>query len=305
MGWLPNDSPGGEARVARPVYGILSSLNSAPSAVAGEVSYARIDPLPDPIVEPDPPAEPVVASSPPASPVVELEEIQRHFGTDSIVRALNGVTLRIERGASLAIVGPSGSGKSTLMNVIGLLDRPTAGRYRLDGIDMDTLGERERAGIRATKIGFVFQAFHLLAHRTALENVMLRDAYRGSPRAGRRERAVEMLRRVGMGHRIDSLPSKLSGGERQRVAIARALLGNPSLLLCDEPTGNLDSENTAAVLYLFDELVASGITLVVVTHERDVAKRMDSQVDMIDGRINEHAVGIRPLPGTSPPIQGE
>jgi ABC-type lipoprotein export system ATPase subunit len=171
------------------------------------------------------------------------------------------------------------------MNVLGLLDRPTGGQYWLDGIDVGMLGEQERARIRAVKIGFVFQAFHLLFHRTAVENVMLRDAYRGFPRAGRRERAVEMLERVGLGHRVDSLPSKLSGGESQRVAIARALLGNPSLLLCDEPTGNLDSENTNALLDLFDDLVGSGITLIVVTHDHDVANRMRAQAHMIDGRL--------------------
>jgi ABC-type lipoprotein export system ATPase subunit len=219
------------------------------------------------------------------SPVIDLREVRRDFGTDSVVHALDGVSLTVNRGDSLAIVGPSGSGKSTLMNVIGLLDRPNSGRYELDGIDVATLEERERDVIRATKIGFVFQAFHLLAHRTAVENVMLRDAYRRSPRSGRRERAVEMLERVGLGQRIESFPSKLSGGECQRVAIARALLGNPSLLLCDEPTGNLDSENTKAVLDLFDDLVASGITLVVVTHEHDVASRMRAQAHMIDGRI--------------------
>lgn len=280
--------PGGQTLVARPVYGILPGIHaSADAFAAGEPPVPRIDSDPEPL---DASAaasgpEPLVADS----PVVELFGIHRHFGTDSIVRALNGVNLRINRGDSLAIVGPSGSGKSTLMNVIGLLDRPTAGTYLLDGIDIEKLDERERAGIRATRIGFVFQAFHLLAHRTALENVMLRDAYRGAPRSSRRERAAEMLDRVGMGYRTDTLPSKLSGGERQRVAIARALLGKPSLLLCDEPTGNLDSENTAALLALFDELVASGITLVVVTHEKDVAERMRAQVNMIDGRIVEGA----------------
>jgi putative ABC transport system ATP-binding protein len=219
------------------------------------------------------------------SSVVELNDVRRHFGTESVVRALDGVSLTVRRGESLAIVGPSGSGKSTLMNVIGLLDRPDSGTYRLEGIDVDTLSDNERARIRATKIGFVFQAFHLLSHRTAVENVMLREAYQAGRREGRRERAVAALERVGLGHRIDQMPSKLSGGERQRVAIARALLGEPALLLCDEPTGNLDSENTKGVLGLFDDLVASGITLVVVTHEHDVANRMRSQVHMIDGHM--------------------
>jgi putative ABC transport system ATP-binding protein len=223
-----------------------------------------------------------------ASPhVVELVDIRRSFGTtEPIVRALDGVSLRIDRGDSLAIVGPSGSGKSTLMNVLGLLDRATSGRYLLEGIDVETLTDRERAGVRASKIGFVFQSFHLLAHRPAIENVMLGDAYRRTPRSGRRDRAAEVLERVGLGHRMDTMPPKLSGGERQRVAIARALLGDPSML-CDEPTGNLDSENTAAVLELFDALVGTGVTLVIVTHEHDVASRMRKQIHMIDGRIAE------------------
>ena len=221
----------------------------------------------------------------PARPLVELQDVVRHYGTESIVRAVDGVSLAIESGSSLAIVGPSGSGKSTLMHIIGLLDRPDSGRYFLGGIDVSSLDDRRRAGLRASTIGFVFQSFHLLSHRTAVENVMLRDAYRGAPREGRRERAIEMLDRVGLANRVDALPVKLSGGERQRVAIARALLGEPALLLCDEPTGNLDSDNTAAVLDLFQQLVASGITLVVVTHDRDVAARMHDQVHIIDGRL--------------------
>jgi ABC-type lipoprotein export system ATPase subunit len=294
MGWPPNNSPGGNARPPTPVFEVPAALR-APS----EEDVAEVAPPPR-VEHPPAPAEPIVESvvepvvepialpqarPSPASPVVELEDVERHFGADPIVRALNGVNLRIERGESIAIVGPSGSGKSTLMNVLGLLDRPTAGRYRLDGIDVEGLSDRERAGVRASRIGFVFQSFHLLAQRTAVENVMLGDAYRAAPRAGRRERAIAVLDRVGLGRRIDSIPTKLSGGECQRVAIARALLGEPSLLLCDEPTGNLDSENTHSVLDLFEHLVGTGLTLVVVTHERDVADRMARQVHMIDGRM--------------------
>jgi ABC-type lipoprotein export system ATPase subunit len=288
MGWPPNDSRAGNARTAKPVYGVLSALRvPVEDAIADVAPPPPIEDAPDraePIVEPIllPPALPS-----PASPVVELENVHRHFGTDPIVRALNGVNLRIERGESMAIVGPSGSGKSTLMNVLGLLDRPTSGRYRLDGIDVEELSDRERAGVRASRIGFVFQSFHLLAQRTAVENVMLGDAYRAAPRDGRRDRAIAVLERVGLGGRIDSIPPKLSGGECQRVAIARALLGEPSILLCDEPTGNLDSENTHAVLDLFEHLVGTGLTLVVVTHERDVADRMARQVHMIDGRMSD------------------
>jgi putative ABC transport system ATP-binding protein len=169
--------------------------------------------------------------------------------------------------------------------VLGLLDRPTAGRYVLDGIDTTSLSDGTRAAVRGSRIGFVFQSFHLLPHRTVEENVMLAELYNRRPRQRRCQRARTVLERVGLAHRVTADPRKLSGGERQRVAIARALMSEPSLLLCDEPTGNLDSENTASVLDQFDELHASGITLVVITHDPGVAGRATRCVGMVDGRL--------------------
>ncbi|HRE03405.1 MAG TPA: ATP-binding cassette domain-containing protein, partial [Ilumatobacteraceae bacterium] len=189
-------------------------------------------------------------------PVIELREVSREFDADPPVRAMNHVNLLIEQGDYVAIIGPSGSGKSTLLNTLGLLDRPTSGTYLLDGIDTSELNDRERAALRSDRIGFVFQSFHLLAHRSALENVMIGSLYQGISRRERRRRAVEALDRVGLAKRAGFLPSRMSGGERQRVAVARALAARPSLLLCDEPTGNLDSATTVAVLDLFDELLA-------------------------------------------------
>jgi ABC-type lipoprotein export system ATPase subunit len=221
------------------------------------------------------------------SAAVELEGIGRRFGSDPPVVALRDVDLTLPHGTSLAIVGPSGSGKSTLMNVLGCLDRQDAGTYRFDGIDVGALNDSERAALRAQRIGFVFQTFHLLAHRSVLDNVMLAEVYRGVPREGRAERAREALEQVGMGARADFLPVRLSGGEQQRVAIARALMGDHSLLLCDEPTGNLDSVNTEAVLMLFDELSDAGFTLVMVTHEEQVAAHASRRVRMVDGQLTE------------------
>ena len=222
-----------------------------------------------------------------ALPAVELRGITRVFGTDPPVHALRDVNLIIEHGTSLAIVGPSGSGKSTLLNVLGCLDRQTSGTYLLGGIDVGKLDDRRRAVLRAEAIGFVFQTFNLLAHRTVLDNVMLAEVYRGAPRAGRAERAMAALERVGIAKRADFLPSRLSGGEQQRVAIARALMADHSVLLCDEPTGNLDSVNTESVLALFDGLSRAGLTLVIVTHDDHVARHADRQVRMVDGRLTE------------------
>ena len=224
-----------------------------------------------------------------AAPVVELTDLTRVFPTEPPVLALRGVQLTVEAGDHVAVVGASGSGKSTLLNVLGLLDRPSGGSYRLDGIDTAQLSDRQRAGERGRRIGFVFQSFHLLSHRPVEENVMLAELYRGESRRGRFERAVAALELVGLGHRIGFLPTRLSGGERQRVAIARAIVGSPSLLLCDEPTGNLDSENTAAVLDLFDELGAKGLTILVITHDNTVAARARRVVRMRDGVLDEVA----------------
>lgn len=225
----------------------------------------------------------------PEPPLLELRGISRVFGSDPPVEALRQVDLVIERGHSLAIVGPSGSGKSTLMNILGCLDRQTAGTYLIDGIDVARLGEGERAALRGRRIGFVFQTFNLLAHRSVLENVMLAEVYLGRPRAGREARAQHALARVGLSDRAEFVPTKLSGGQQQRVGIARALMGEPSLLLCDEPTGNLDSVNTASVLDLFDELRADGMTLLVITHDDDVASRSVRRVSIVDGRLTEES----------------
>lgn len=219
--------------------------------------------------------------------VLELHNIGRQFGDDPPVYALVDVNLRLEAGEWLAITGPSGSGKSTLLNVIGCLDRPTSGDYFFDGIDTAELSDKERAELRSRRVGFVFQAFHLLPHRTVLENVMLAEVYRKQSAHGRRERALAALERVGLSHRVDFLPTKLSGGERQRVAIARALIGSPSLLLCDEPTGNLDSKSSANILDLFAQLHQQGLTIVVVTHDENVARRAGRRVHMIDGVLTE------------------
>ncbi|MGH2713481.1 MAG: ABC transporter ATP-binding protein [Thermoleophilaceae bacterium] len=223
----------------------------------------------------------------PAQPVVELRAVARTYGSDPPVEALRGVDLAIHAGDFVAIVGPSGSGKSTLLNILGCLDRPSSGTYLIDGVDTSTLSDGERTAVRARSIGFVFQQFHLLGHRTALENVMLAELYAGGERTGRRERALAALERVGMAHRRDFMPTKLSGGEQQRVAIARALLGPPNLLLCDEPTGNLDSGTTESLLRLFDALARQGLTLVVVTHDDGVAATARRIVRLVDGRIVE------------------
>ncbi|MGF1599766.1 MAG: ABC transporter ATP-binding protein [Acidimicrobiales bacterium] len=218
-------------------------------------------------------------------PVVALDGLARTFPGPPPVEALHPSHLVIDRGDYVALVGPSGSGKSTLLHLLGLLDRPTSGTYLLDGIDTDALTEPERAGLRASHIGFVFQAFHLLPHRTNVENVMLSEVYRPGRRAGRRERAEAALAAVGLDHRLDGYPTTLSGGERQRVAIARALVSSPSLVLADEPTGNLDSVTGGQILELFDELHGRGLTIVVITHDHTVAARAQRVVQIRDGRL--------------------
>jgi ABC-type lipoprotein export system ATPase subunit len=220
-------------------------------------------------------------------PVVEVRALRRTYGSDSPVEALRGIDLTIYKGDWLAIVGPSGSGKSTLLNILGCLDHPSSGTYRIDGIDAAGLSDDQRAALRGRTIGFVFQTFHLLGHRTAIENVMLAEVYGGRERAGRRERALAALERVGMAGRRDFLPTKLSGGEQQRVAIARALLGSPSLLLSDEPTGNLDSANTKSVMATFDALGREGLTIVVISHDENVAAHARRVVHIEDGRLTE------------------
>lgn len=223
-------------------------------------------------------------------PVVELRGVRRSFETgDIVVDALVEATLRVDEGEYVAVAGPSGSGKSTMLHLVGLLDRPTGGTYLFDGIDTNELSDGQRAWLRARGIGFVFQAFHLLPHRSVLENVLMSTIYNGMPREGRVPAAEEALNRVGLGHRIDFPPTRLSGGERQRVAIARAIVTRPSLLLCDEPTGNLDTATGEEVLGLFDHLRATGLTLIVVTHDESVSRHADRIVQMRDGRVEPAA----------------
>jgi putative ABC transport system ATP-binding protein len=222
-----------------------------------------------------------------AKPVIELRDVVRTYPGSPPVHALRGIDLVVRQGEHLSIVGPSGSGKSTLLHTLGLLDRPTSGTYLLGGVETTELGDAQRAVLRGSRIGFVFQSFHLLPHRTVEENVMLAELYHRPPvetsRSSRRKRALAVLDRVGMGHRAGFRPVRLSGGERQRVAIARALLTEPEILLCDEPTGNLDTDNTAVILDLFDELREQGVTLLVITHDAEVSRRAGRSVRINDG----------------------
>lgn len=224
-----------------------------------------------------------------APPVIELRELARTYPGPPPVPALRPASLVIEAGDYVAVTGPSGSGKSTLLHLLGLLDAPTGGCYRLDGLDTGALGDRDRSALRGRRIGFVFQAFHLLPYRTALENVLLAELYNATPRVGRVQAATAALDAVGLGHRLDALPTALSGGECQRVAIARALVNQPSLLLCDEPTGNLDSRNAAALMELLDRLNAGGFTIVVITHDAAVAAHAGRAVAISDGVLSEES----------------
>jgi putative ABC transport system ATP-binding protein len=219
------------------------------------------------------------------APVLELDNVDKVYPGEPVVRALNGVTFAVRPGELVAIVGPSGSGKSTLLHVMGTLDRPSAGSVRITGVDAAALPDAELAALRARSIGFVFQQFYLAEHETVLENVADGLLYAGVPAPERRVRAQEALNRVGLAQRAGFRPPKLSGGERQRVAIARALVGRPAIVLADEPTGNLDSTASAAILELLDELNADGATIIVVTHNHEIAERLPRQVAMRDGQI--------------------
>ncbi len=223
----------------------------------------------------------------PEPPVIDLRGLTRSFPGNPPVEALRRVDLTVRRGEYVSVIGPSGSGKSTLLHILGLLDRPTAGDYLLDGVSTATVSERDRAALRGGRIGFVFQAFHLLPHRTVLDNVLLAALYSGVPRSERKDRALAALERVGLSHRLDFMPTVLSGGERQRVAIARAVVSAPHVLLADEPTGNLDTVTSAGVLDLFGELHADGLTLVVITHDAAISARAGRQVRITDGTLSE------------------
>lgn len=267
-------------------------------------------PLPAPIAAPTQlPAAPApdaagashaaAAPGPARPPVIELRGAAVTYPGEPPVEALRPCRLAVGQGEFVTVVGPSGSGKSTLLNVLGLLDRPTAGAYLLDGYDTAELRETERTALRGRRIGFVFQSFHLLPFRTAAENVALAQVYNGAPRRSRAQASAAALRAVGLGHRIDALPSRMSGGERQRVAIARALVNRPSLLLCDEPTGNLDSHTSESVLRLLEELHRNGLTIVVITHDPNVAARGSRTLTVRDGVLSGPGVATA-RPATAP-----
>ncbi len=234
------------------------------------------------------PPEPPLADGAAAqrSPVAELRGVDKIYGSGAgLVRALDQLDLTVRKGDYLAVMGASGSGKSTAMNILGCLDRPSSGSYHLNGSAVEELDDDALADLRNQQLGFVFQQFHLLPHATALENVMLPMIYAGLSPLQRREKAREALDRVGLGERMQNKPNQLSGGQQQRVAIARAIINQPALLLADEPTGALDSRTTDDVLNLFDALHDQGITLVLVTHEDDVAARAERVVHFRDGRV--------------------
>jgi len=218
--------------------------------------------------------------------LIRLEALGKVFYTDEVeTHALSDIHLEIRKGEYVAISGPSGCGKSTLLSILGLLDSPTAGAYRLNDTPVQDLGAQQRARIRNREIGFIFQSFNLIGDLTVYENVELPLTYRGMRAAERRERSVHALERVGMGHRARHLPSQLSGGQQQRVAVARALVGEPSILLADEPTGNLDSRNGEAVMELLRDLHRSGATLCMVTHDVRFARHAERTVHLFDGRV--------------------
>ena len=221
-----------------------------------------------------------------SDPVAQLQGVDKVYGSgEMVVKALDGVNLTVNRGDYLAVMGASGSGKSTAMNILGCLDRPSSGSYRLNNTPVEELSDDQLADLRNRYLGFVFQQFHLLPQLSALDNVIMPMIYAGVPAAERRQRAQAALERVGLGQRLNNKPNQLSGGQQQRVAIARAIINQPALLLADEPTGALDSQTTAEVLDIFDALHRGGMTVVMVTHEDDVAARAEKIVYFRDGRI--------------------
>ncbi len=256
----------------------------------------------DPSVEDPQPRGPVPGRSGPVDgrgvgpvPVVELRGVAMSYPGSTVVHALRPTDLVVRPGEFVAIEGPSGSGKSTLLNILGLLDPPTEGRYLLDGYDTGRLSTNDATALRAFRIGFVFQSFHLVSYRTVVENVELASIYRHSRPRERRDAAIAVLERVGLGHRLWVKPPTLSGGERQRVAIARALLGAPALMLCDEPTGNLDTRTSHSILDLIEELHRSGLTVMLITHDPIVAARAQRRLFITDGVVVETPHDARAL----------
>jgi putative ABC transport system ATP-binding protein len=226
-----------------------------------------------------------------SKPVIELLDLVKHYYVGTIVvPAIRLISLRINKGEYVAIMGPSGSGKSTLMNIIGCLDTPTKGTYVLNGMQVNTLNDDKLAEIRNKEIGFVFQTFNLLPRFNVLENVMLPLVYAGYEKKERMQRALEVIRSVGLEERINHKPNELSGGQRQRVAIARALINNPSIILADEPTGNLDSKTSNEIMQLFDEIHQRGNTIILVTHEEDIARHAQRIIRLRDGMIESDTV---------------
>ena len=218
--------------------------------------------------------------------MLNMTGVRKTYATGSVeVEALRGIDLHVEQGEYIAVMGPSGSGKSTLMHIIGCLDVPTSGTYTLDGVDVSAMSEKQLAEVRNQKIGFVFQQFNLLSSLTALRNVELPMIYAGVPAHERRERAMAALTKVGLADRVEHRPGELSGGQQQRVSVARALVTNPALILADEPTGNLDSHSTREILELFEELNDAGRTIVMITHELDVAERAKTMAHIYDGLL--------------------
>jgi putative ABC transport system ATP-binding protein len=238
----------------------------------------------------------VIAEAKTKAPVIQVEDVHKYYDLgETKVHALRGVDLKIEPGEFVAIMGSSGSGKSTFMNMLGCLDKPSSGRYILEGTDVSQLDKKALAGVRNGKLGFVFQGFNLLSRTTALENVELPTLYARMEKAARLARAKEVLEMVGLGQRLDHFPSQLSGGQQQRVAIARALVNRPAILLADEPTGNLDSRTSVEIMQIFQELNENGLTIVLVTHEPDVAQFAKRIVVFRDGKIR-HDDPVRQRP---------